>query len=108
MRVRATDILIPPSGPLLTGEGFEFQGTLEDAQNLFAGSADIKNAFHLMGIFGWLQAFFSRCQLSSHPKLCTQEKRSIEDVLLPLPMGFSWAKFFFSGFYGPLHARGKC
>ena len=37
----------------------EFQGSPEDAQNWFVGSADIKNAFHQMRIPGWLQAFFA-------------------------------------------------
>ena len=62
MRGRATDIFLrPPSGPLITGEGLchvEFQAAPQDAQNWFAGSADIKNAFHQMRIPGWVQAFF--------------------------------------------------
>ena len=36
-----------------------FQGALEDAQNWFVGSADIKNACHQMRIPSWLQAFFA-------------------------------------------------
>ena len=74
--------LRPPSGLLLTGEGLchiEFQGELEDAQNWFVGSADVKNAFHQMRIPRWFTGVFLHCPLFS------QEKRSIEDLLLPTP-----------------------
>ena len=60
-----------PSGPLLTSEGLchvEFQGTPEDAQNWFVGSADTKNAFHQMRIPGRLKAFLN-CPPFSHSKL---------------------------------------
>ena len=40
-----------------------FHGALEDAENGFAGSADVKNAFHQMRMPGGVQAFFcpARC-----------------------------------------------
>ena len=56
-----------PFGPLLTGEGLcnvEFQRALEDAQNWFVCSADIKNAFHQMRIPIWLQAFLCTARFS--------------------------------------------
>ena len=61
-RVQATDIFRGFHLDLLTGEGLyhvEFQGALENAQNWFVGSTDIKNAFHQMLVPGWLQAFFA-------------------------------------------------
>ena len=57
--------LRPPSGPLLTGEGLchvGFQGTPEDAHNLFVGSADIKKAFIRCGFLGGRRRF-SNCPL---------------------------------------------
>ena len=37
----------------------EIQRFLEDAQNWFVGSADIKNAFHQIRILTWIHAFFA-------------------------------------------------
>ena len=84
-RASSRHVLKPPSGPLLTGEGIchvEYQGTLEDDENWFVGSADIKNARYQMRIPGWLRAFLT-LPLFSHPKLVTLEKRSTENVLPP-------------------------
>ena len=46
---------------------FNFRGRLEDARNWFVGSADVKNAFHLMRIPKWLQANFA------HPAVLASE-----------------------------------
>ena len=108
MRVQATDIFFrPPSGPLLTGEGLchvECQGTPEDAQNWFVGSADVKNAFHQMRIPGWLQSFFCtsgspRIRSWLHGEKSIDQKRLAPDSLscpvpTTLPTVFAWAKCF--------------
>ena len=92
MRVR--QLLHPPSGPLLTGEGLchvEFLGVPEDARNWFVNSADIKNAFYQMRIPGWLQAFFFAL-LAVHASevglLPILYKKPVPTTLL---LGFSWA-----------------
>ena len=103
MHVPATDIFLRP---MLTGEGLchvGFQGTPEDAQNLFVGSADIKKAFIGCGFLGGRRRS-SHCPLLSDRKLGIQERRLIEDVLFAilwkdpvpstLPVGLSWTMFF--------------
>ena len=71
-RAHNRHFLRPTAEPLLTGDGHchvEFQATLEDAQNWFVGSTDIKNTFHQMRIPDWLQAFLA------HPAVFASEVR---------------------------------
>ena len=95
----------------------EFQGTLEDAQNWFVSSADIKNAFRQIRIPGWLQAFFctarcSRIRSWLHGKTIEQKRIAPDSLIYPvlatLPMCFFMDDVLLSRCRGPLYAHGKC
>ena len=97
--------LRPPVGPLLAGEGLfhvEFHGPLEDAQNWFVGSADIKNAFYQLRIPFWLLVFFALPAVLASEVGYTWEtidqNRLVPDsliyfVLTTPPTGLSWVLF---------------
>ena len=92
-------------------------GAPEDAQNWFVGSAEIKNTFHQMRFSGWLQLFFFAfpAVLASEVGYVgkTIDQTRLAPILLhvdmcvslPLPKGFSGAKFFCQGVTGYCKAR---
>ena len=93
-----------------------FREAPEDAQNWFAGSADIKNAFHQMRIPGWLQAFFELPALLASEvgytgKTIDQKRLAPDSLICPvpstLPMVFL-GDVFLSRCHGPLYARWMC
>ena len=86
-RASKRHFLIPPAGPLLTGERLchvEFQGSLEDAQNWFVVRL-ISNMRSIRCASLDACRRFLHCPLSSHPKLLTRGKRSMEEDFYPIP-----------------------
>ena len=96
----------PPSAPLLTGEGLchvECHGAVEDARNSFVGCADVKDAFHVMRIPRWLQAYFAlpavlASEVGYMGKVIDKTPIVLDSSIYPVPAtipnGLSWAKFF--------------
>ena len=107
----------PPSRPFLTGGGqchVEFQGALEDAQNWFVGSANIKNAFHQMrspwmvtSVLGTPAVLASE---NGYTGRTVNQQRVAPDFLFFGRRGGEeeGGGNYSSRCHGPLHALGKC
>ena len=88
----------------------EFQGVLEDAQNWFVGSANIKTAFHQIRVPGWLQASFALPAVLAFEVAYTGQNgwpKTSCSRFFDISCS-TWAMFFLSRCHGSLHAHGKC
>ena len=89
----------PPHVQLVTGEGLalanlevEIDKTGDDA-GLWVGQADVKDAFHRLGMPSFLSRYFG------YPGCTAEEMKmvgeTVDDVVYPLarslPMGFAWS-----------------